>query len=155
MAPRRWAELGLGPSARLKRVGWEHFLFEQRLFHRSDKPRGSSTRSGGVAKLHVAQATAAPGKAPPSSSHHIQQTAFMASRKITWHLFPPHDKHFRDTYSSPAAYTNARLRQRHTQARAPCSSPFLPPALLRWYSEASTASSGARPAGTESEHFNR
>jgi len=48
----------------------------------------------------------APGKALPSRAHHIEQTAFMASRKITGHLFPPYDKHFGDTYSSPVAFTN-------------------------------------------------
>lgn len=92
----------------------------------------------------------APGKALPSRSHHVQQTAFMASRKITWYLFPPHDKHFRDTYSSPVAYTNVWLRQWHTQARAPCSSSFLLTAFLSWYSEVSTPSSKVHPPGTVS-----
>lgn len=45
----------------------------------------------------------------------------MASREknITQYLFPPYDKHFRDTYSSPVVYTDVRLRQHHTQARSP------------------------------------
>lgn len=107
MALRRWTELELGLSAQLKCMGWEYFLFKQHLFHRSNNSHQSSTRFVGLRVLRRSGAeTSAPGKALPSRSHHGQQTAFMASRKITWYLFPPYDKRFRDTYSSPVAYTN-------------------------------------------------
>lgn len=42
MALKCWTELELKLSAQLKCVGWEHFLFKEHLFHRSNKPRGSS-----------------------------------------------------------------------------------------------------------------
>lgn len=104
---------------------------------------------GGVAE------TSAPEKAEPGMSQHVQETSFMASRKITRYLFPPYDKYFRDTYSSPVAYTNIWLRQCHNQARAPCSSTFLLTAFLSWYSEVSTVSSKVHPPGTVSKEFNQ
>lgn len=79
----------------------------------------------------------------------------MASRKITWYLFPPYDTRCRDTYSSPVACTNVWLRQCHTQARAPCSSPFLLTAFLSRYSEVSTVSSKVCPLGTVRKQFNQ
>lgn len=51
------------------------------------------------------------------------------STQHSWQVEKPHGvyfhKHFRDTYSSPLACTDVWLRQRHTRARPPCSSPFL------------------------------
>jgi len=51
MALRCWTELELGNSAQLKRTGWEYFPLRQHLFHRSHKPRRSSTRFVGSRSL--------------------------------------------------------------------------------------------------------
>lgn len=51
------------------------------------------------------------------------------STQHSWQVEKPHGvyfhEHFRDTHSSPVACTNVWLRQRHTRARPPWSSPFL------------------------------
>lgn len=103
----------------------------------------------GAGKFSVAQVQ----RAQPQGRH-CPAGPGTHSTQHPWQVEKPHGvyfhKHFRDTYSSPVACTNVRLRQRHTRARPPCSSPFLL-FFLCWNSEVSPASIKVHPPGTVSK----
>lgn len=85
----------------------------------------------------------------------------MYRKQHSWRVEKSHGIYFHHTTRISGTHTVVQWhvqtydRQRHTQARAPCSSPFLLTAFLSWYSEVSTVSSKVCPLGTVRKQFNQ
>lgn len=125
-----------------------NILFKQHLFHRSNKARGSSVCCVGLGSLCGSGAeSSAPGKALPSRSRHAQHTAFMASRKTTWCLFP---QAFQGYIQQP---TGMYRRMTETASHSSQTTLFqsISAAFLCWNSEVSPASIKVCPPGTVSK----
>lgn len=91
------------------------------------------------------------GKALPSRSHHAQHTAFMASRKTTWCLFPRAFQGY--TQQSSGMYKRMTETASHSSQTTLIQS--IPAVFLCWNSEVSTANIKVHPPGTVRKEFNQ
>lgn len=94
--------------------------------------------------------TSAPGKALPSRSRHAQHTAFMASRKTTWCLFPQAFQGY--IQQSSGIYKRMTETASHSSQTTLFQS--ISAVFLCWNSEVSTASIIVHPPGTVSSSTN-
>lgn len=95
--------------------------------------------------------TSALGKALPSRSRHAQHTAFMASRKTTWCLFPQAFRGY--TQQSSGMYKRMTDTASHSSQTTLFQS--ISAVFLSRNSEVSTASIQVHPPGTVSKFFNQ